>query len=392
MAGIDYVPKTIFIQTNYKSDHEQISDVVKRSVKLFWNGLPEKTRNSISYPSYKIQCLTSRDNGVKSYTGKAYVYFSDMRILNAIRGLNVDGSERVELIENPDFIPTEEEAKQLGEIRKAIAQLDLVRLDPSSFADPDKMSDWSYCDEDIIHDEEVKIEVLQGKMNKDAYIKRRCDSLFKFLPVIKYDGEEVDERDLEVGFKNITYPLYYGDKELKDTLFLHFPNGPGSITEDDIYEHMLKFIPANERPSVHMNPDKRNCILVWKTELGAVDFMGIFRKVIIRDDKCIISSLSKFPPVEKNDAKRNYPQQNNGGSYQRDEQRNGYRGRGRNNFKRSDDRTPLSDIRESRSLPNNGERGARTPPRSPQFGGGYKTVSYNRRDTRMTKSTGGLEN
>src|SRR5690606_28419655 len=125
MAGVVYVPKTIFIQTNYKSDYTQFMDMIERSVNAFWKNLPKKTRKTISRPKYKIQCLTSRNNDVEVYTGQAYVYFSDMRILNAIRGLNVDGTERFEMIPNPNWSISEEMHLR---IREAKDHLALIKL------------------------------------------------------------------------------------------------------------------------------------------------------------------------------------------------------------------------------------------------------------------------
>nr|QBK90650.1 MAG: hypothetical protein LCPAC104_01470 [Pithovirus LCPAC104] len=216
----------------------------------------EKAIRRFGYPcNYKINFVISKDriNGKESYCGYAYVWLSNTTVAYALTGRELNGSERVEYVDDPDWTPPIKNINELyeDEINKISPMSsdsnqhisDFLRTTPCPF---DKMTSWA----DIMDiEEEVQ------KKTKSPKIKKILEPLLE-LPKYYYDKEQLSHFNENLKKENISenggfkidraFVRISTDINVKTSTIVG-SNIPDWITEEILLEEFSRYVTKNSK-------------------------------------------------------------------------------------------------------------------------------------------------
>ena len=177
---------------SYNLDSEELENIIKETI----SKLPELS--DINYELY-INCVCNKDYLKLGYS---YIWVSNIEIFNVLLGFNRDGTERIEIIEDENWIKPEIE-------------------------EPPKGSDWN-----IIADYNSKI--------TPPTITNYLGPLLNFPPIILTDEEQRHyknyNQDIELSFSKARI---YEDSQYKNSIFSN--KVPDWVTNEMLKKFFSKF-------------------------------------------------------------------------------------------------------------------------------------------------------
>ena len=208
--------ETIFIDTGIAT-WNQIHSILTKAVK------------NAGIKCYFEMVMPKNEKG--AYKGFAFVWFSDVRISNRLVGRNDDGTERFQIIDDPNWtIPEEYAGKDFSKVLE------------------EKLKDvTSWATQSDIHD------VLKKAM-KPPKIKLPLPTSLP-IPPIRYNKNQLAsiEKAPEIGKIKITYAMIRRHREGRTTNVI-FGDVPDWMTENIISKHFSRYVTVdgNTYPSVKL--------------------------------------------------------------------------------------------------------------------------------------------